>query len=481
MKYRHLVFAFLSAALLVSCGKDNPTPTPQPEPGGGGGGGSQPALILSQDFTKGMGNFTVQDKDKGGFTKAIWKVETGDNAKYGVQASASENNGKKCYKAESWLISPEIDLTKYTTDVYLYFNHAFAYLSKDDKTSDPKNHFMVKVSADDGATWQDREVPKWLVPYSYFELAQSGNVPLGAFKGKKIKIAFVYKSTTEYAPTWEILNLTISTERQEVLPDDAGDQYKSVPAWMELPQVTNASAWHAHTTILRFNRVRDYSFSYNEPCLVSDWVAYPLFEDFAKNRVDRNNSNWVKDPFLSKQSNVSSGGSYEFSSKGYDRGHQIPSADRAGGAMTNQHTFYCSNVTPQLHDFNGGVWEKLEEAVRGWTPTNSNEAERKDTLYVVTGCVADATCPTLKDHDGQAVAVPKAYYKALLRLKGGSYIGAGFYFKHENTTKEYKEFAISLKELEQKTGMTFFVNLPSDKAAAIKAEDPKTNSFWNLK
>ena len=470
MKYRHLVFVFLSAALLVSCGKDNPNPTPQPEPGGGGG--SQPALILSQDFTKGMGKFTVQDKEKGGFEGSIWKFDSA-NAKYGVQATASKGSGSN-YKAESWLISPEIDLTKYTTDVYLYFDHAFAYLSKDDKVSDPKEHFMVKVSADDGATWQDREVPKWLVPYSYFELAQSGNVSLSAFKGKKIKIAFIYKSTTEFAPTWEITNLTVSTERQVVLPDDAGDQYKSVPAWMELPQVTNASAWHAHTTIIRFNRSRDYSFSYNEPCLVSDWVAYPLYADFAKNRVDRSNSNWEKDPFISKQSNVSSGGSYEFSTKGYDRGHQIPSADRSGGAMTNQHTFYCSNVTPQLHEFNGGVWEKLESAVRDWSASS-------DTLYVVTGCIADNTCETVKDHDGQAVAVPKAYYKALLRLKGGNYIAAGFYLKHENTTKEYKEFALSVKELEQKTGMTFFVNLPSDKAAAIKAEDPKNNSFWNLK
>lgn len=470
MKYRHLVFVFLSAALLVSCGKDNPNPTPQPEPGGGGG--SQPALILSQDFTKGMGKFTVQDKEKGGFEGSIWTFDSA-NAKYGVQATASKGSGSN-YKAESWLISPEIDLTKYTTDVYLYFDHAFAYLSKDDKVSDPKEHFMVKVSADDGATWQDREVPKWLVPYSYFELAQSGNVSLSAFKGKKIKIAFIYKSTTEFAPTWEITNLTVSTERQVVLPDDAGDQYKSVPAWMELPQVTNASAWHAHTTIIRFNRSRDYSFSYNEPCLVSDWVAYPLYADFAKNRVDRSNSNWEKDPFLTKQSNVSSGGSYEFSTKGYDRGHQIPSADRAGGAMTNQHTFYCSNVTPQLHEFNGGVWEKLERAVRDWSASS-------DTLYVVTGCIADNTCETVKDHDGQAVAVPKAYYKALLRLKGGNYIAAGFYLKHENTTKEYKEFAMSVKDLEAKTGMNFFVNLPSDKAAAIKAEDPTTNKFWGLK
>jgi DNA/RNA endonuclease G (NUC1) len=458
MKYRSLVFVFLSAALLVACGKDNPTPAPQPdEPGGGG---SQPALILSQDFTKGsMGQFTVQDKDKGGFTKAIWKVETGDNAKYGVQASASENNGQKCYKAESWLISPEIDLTKYTTDVYLYFEHAFAYLSKDDKTSDPKNHFQVKVSEDGGTSWKDREVPKWLVPYSYFELAQSGNISLGAFKGKKIKIAFVYKSTTEYAPTWEILNLTISTERQTVLPDDAGDQYKSVPGWMEMPKVTNANAWHAHTTILRFGRVRDYSFSYNEPCLVSDWVAYPLYADFSKNRVERDNSNWEKDPFLSKQSNVSSGGSYEFSSKGYDRGHQIPSRDRSGGAMTNQHTFYCSNVTPQLHDFNGGIWEKLESAVRTWSSSS-------DTTYVVTGCVADNTCPTVKDHDGQAVAVPKAYYKAVLHRKGNTYQAAGFYLEHTNTIAggNYKDYAMTLTDLEKKTGMTFFVNLPADKA-----------------
>jgi endonuclease G len=144
--------------------------------------------------------------------------------------------------------------------------------------------------------------------------------------------------------------------------------------------------------------------------------------------------------------------------------------------MTNQHTFYCSNVTPQLNEFNGGIWEKLESAVRDWSASS-------DTLYVVTGCIADNTCETVKDHDGQAVAVPKAYYKALLRLKGNTYIGAGFYLDHTNDIADgnYKDYAMSLKDLESKTGMTFFVNLPSDKAAAIKAEDPTTNKFWGLK
>ena len=470
MKYRHLILLFAATFQMVACGKNNP------EPGGGGSDSPQntPAIILQQDFTKGLGAFTVQDKDKGGFSGKIWKFESGSNAKYGAQATASEGSGGTNYAAESWLVSPEIDLTNYT-DANLYFDHAFAFVS----SGEPRDYFSIQVSEDGGATWKSREIPKWLVSHSYFELAQSGNISLSAFKGKKIKFAFVYKSTKEVAPTWEITNLTVSYDRQEVLPDDEGDKYTTVPGWMELPQVTNASAWHAHTTILRFNRVRDYSFSYNESCLVSDWVAYPLYDDFSKNRVNRENSAWVKDPFLKTQANVSSGGSYEFSTKGYDRGHQIPSSDRSGGAMTNQHTFYCSNVTPQLHDFNGRIWEKLESAVRGWSASSNGT----DSLYVVTGCVADATCPTVKDHDGNAVAVPKAYYKALLRLSKGEYIGAGFYLEHkaEIADGDYKDYALSLKELETKTGMTFFVNLPADKAAAIKAENPKDKPFWNLK
>lgn len=472
MKYRHLVFVFLSAALLVSCGKDNPNPTPQPEPGGGGG--SQPALILSQDFTKGLGSFT-----KGGPDKDIWIFDS-NNKKYGAQAT-----GKDAKKpVESWLVSPEIDLTQYK-EAHLYFNHAFGYAyNKDTKTgADLANLLYIKVSLDGGTTWVKRAIPKWLVAHSYFELAQSGDISLTEFKGKKIKFAFVYQSTDEFAPTWEITDVTVSVNPLDVLPDDAGDKYKAVAkGMMEMPQITDENNFYVHTTILRFDRVRNYSFSYNPEARVANWVAYPLYEEFSRNKkstkvprydsVVSTNKAWASDPYVSTP-NVSSGGSYEWSSKSYSRGHQLPSADRQGGAMANIQTFYTSNVTPQNTDFNGGIWEKLETAVRNW-------ASESDTLYVVTGCIADNTCETVKDHDGQAVAVPKAYYKALLRLKGGNYIAAGFYLKHENTTKEYKEFAMSVKDLETKTGMTFFVNLPTDKAAAIKAEDPKKNNFWKL-
>ena len=195
------------------------------------------------------------------------------------------------------------------------------------------------------------------------------------------------------------------------------------------------------------------------------------------------NKAWVSDPVLVAAGkptiNVASSGSYQWSTKGYSRGHQLPSADRLGGAMANIQTFYTSNTAPQLTQFNGGLWENLEESVRSW----SSSSNSTDTLYVVTGCLVDKDCPTVADHDGKAVAVPKAYYKALLRLSKGNYIGAGFYFDHKEypSTETLKEHALSLKELETKTGMSFFVNLPAETATKVKAEDPKNNAFWNLK
>lgn len=447
-----------------------------------------PAIILSQDFTKGAGSFIITNKDKGGFSKEIWNYDA-KNPHYGVQASASDG-GSTNYKAESWLVSPEIDLTNYT-DANLYFEHAFAYV-KYEKAS-AKSHFSVQVSEDDGDNWTSLEIPYLPADHSYFELASSDNISLNAYIGKKIKFAFVYKSTVDSAPTWEVLNVTVSYDRKEVVPVDIGDKYTSVPAWMELPQVNHPENYYIHTATLRFDRVRNYSFDFNPDCKVSDWVAYPLYDGFTKSRVPRydrvvsTNEAWKTDPFV-KTPNVHSGGSYKWSSHApglvLSRGHQIPSADRVGGAMVNMQTFYTSNVTPQESNFNGGIWGDLESAVRGW----SSASNSTDTLYVVTGCIADDTCVKSSDHDGVMVSIPKAYYKAILRLSKGSYIGVGFYLDHiisESGNKissgNYKDYAMSLKDLEAKTGMTFFVNLPAETATKVKAENPKNNTFWNLK
>jgi DNA/RNA endonuclease G (NUC1) len=503
-KTKSILLILASLLFLLACDKADPAPTPDPDSGkeqgggneGGGQGGSQgggaidpaklPETVLFQDFTSGLGGFRVENKEKGGFTGGdIWKFKPGQ-AKYGAQATGSvevDSDNRTNYATEGWLISPVLDLNGYT-ELYLYFEHAFAYV----RSGKPQDFFGLKITDDDGETWNDLPLPsdQWRLPNSYFELDQSGNVSLSAYVNKKVKFAFVYKSTTTVAGTWEVLNVKVSKTPQVIEVDDKGDKYTSIPTWMELPQATDPTSYFVHTTILRFERTRNFSFNYNESCLVADWVAYPLYDQIAKPRVKRSSWSsdpWDNDPFVAaagkKQSNVANRSfSNDTEGNSYDRGHQLPSADRTGGAMANMQTFYHVNLTPQLSDFNQGIWNELEIKVRDMAAGSNGT----DTLYVVTGCVVNPECPTVYDNNNQTVSIPKAYYKALLRLdKDGNYSGAGFYLNHESGIDKdtpIKDFALSLKELEDKVNLTFFVNLPESVATTVKAQDPKENGFW---
>ena len=143
-------------------------------------------------------------------------------------------------------------------------------------------------------------------------------------------------------------------------------------------------------------------------------------------------------------------------------------------------TFYATNMTPQEHDFNGGVWEKLESKVRSY-------ARICDTLYVVTGCVVDGSSKSTRDKMLHNIKVPTAYYKALLRYiknsSGGDYIACGFYLPHDSSinSDSFMDYIMSVEELEKKTGMDFFTNLPEVVGAskAREIESQKPSSWWD--
>lgn len=169
----------------------------------------------------------------------------------------------------------------------------------------------------------------------------------------------------------------------------------------------------------------------------------------------------------------------------YARGHQIPDADRSGNETMQAQTYYATNLTPQIQDkFNGGVWLKLEEAVRDAIPAS-------DTLYVATGAAfstvggKETITYIQPQHDTKEAPVPNYYYKVLLKVKrnsNGKVTSAstiGFWLKHEQTDKAYTEFAVSVEEIEAKTGHNFFANLPT--AVATEAEKNKDwTSFQNF-
>lgn len=205
--------------------------------------------------------------------------------------------------------------------------------------------------------------------------------------------------------------------------------------------------------------MRNYSMLYSKKHRIAYWVAYPLFRACVggSGRTDA----WAYDPSIPSQyqANLKSG----FGGK-YDRGHQIPSGDRTCDKATNRTTFYYSNMTPQVgQGLNQTIWASLENKVRSWM----NET---DTVFVVTGAIP----PKTNVNYTKEMAIPAYYFKVLARKVKGGFTTIGFRFNNQvYSGTSYMNYAVSVKELENETGFTFFPSINE----TIKATLDK--SKWN--
>lgn len=151
-----------------------------------------PDALLQESFAENQGNFTIEDKVLPEGISYVWKWAS---AQYGMKASAYVN--KTNYATESWLISPEVDLSAVST-AKLTFDHARKFGNLDE--------LSVQVLAD--GKWTKLSVANWPAGTDWNFVA-SGDISLDAYVGKKVQIAFVYTSTNSSAATWEIKNVLV--------------------------------------------------------------------------------------------------------------------------------------------------------------------------------------------------------------------------------------------------------------------------------
>lgn len=276
----------------------------------------------------------------------------------------------------------------------------------------------------------------------------------------------------------------------EVKPDPTPSDGNLSPktGWMELPAIPEGMDAFTHSMTVGSVSTRNYSFLWDYDNLVAPWVAYPLCVWNMSGKAGRTDA-WALDPLLpANKQPVLTRGFSEGNAGWFARGHQIASADRQTSYSSNAMTFYGTNMTPQINNgFNADIWANLEGKVRSW-------AGRSDTLYVVTGCVIDykkgETVKYAVDNYGKKVTVPTAYYKVVLRYMKNSTVGYSGYsacavwldHKVYSTKNIDSKYSMSVKDLEKKVGMDFFVNLPAvvgeEMAAKIESEDPSKVSWW---
>lgn len=168
---------------------------------------------------------------------------------------------------------------------------------------------------------------------------------------------------------------------------------------------------------------------------------------------------------------------------GYDRGHICPSGDRTASKEMNSQTFVMTNMQPQYHLFNSyddksgnnGLWLRMENQLRKW----ADKLSATDTIFVCKGGTIDSETNIITRIGGKLI-VPKYFYMAILRKSSFGYAGMAFWSEQKNewrTNETLRSHAISIAELEKRTGIDFFCNLPDDVEAQV--EKTFNPSVWS--
>ena len=173
------------------------------------GGGDTPAptgAYLDESFANGKGNFTIDDKVFSG----VWTAASYGSDSYMMATSyvkADGESAKTNHDAESWLISPEIDLSSATNPVLTFaqvINKFFGTIAEE---------AMVFAKKENG-NWTKLTITYPATPSSSFsKFTDDGanvSVSLADYKSSKTQIAFVYKGSSTKAGTWEIKDVKVA-------------------------------------------------------------------------------------------------------------------------------------------------------------------------------------------------------------------------------------------------------------------------------
>ena len=166
----------------------------------GHSGGISSGTVLSETFASGAGQFSIVNKTLPDGLSSVWTYFKNSTVKC-MKGSAYFN--KKNYAAESWLVSPDIDLTSAKGKVTLSVDQLATYL----KSNHAADFLSVLISSDGGETWQNLNVSIPVVTSGWTFATTSTDI--SAWAGSTVRIAFRYISTASCAPTWELKNVEV--------------------------------------------------------------------------------------------------------------------------------------------------------------------------------------------------------------------------------------------------------------------------------
>ena len=211
--------------------------------GGDQGGGNEPTEelqnVFTESFAAGQGDFTIEDKVLPEGLTYVWTHNTNN----GTYMKASAFKKPTAYAAESWLVSPVIDLS-HATACQLSVQQAANFFKNQENVLAA---LSVKVKEANAADWTDLTLSAWPAGTNWTFV--EGTADLSDYDGKQIQVAFVYTSTAEIAGTYEVKDFAVRGKTDTPEPEPEVTIYNS------LSELAGAATTAATPFVLNLNNV----------------------------------------------------------------------------------------------------------------------------------------------------------------------------------------------------------------------------------
>ncbi|WP_167492174.1 DNA/RNA non-specific endonuclease [Leptospira koniambonensis] len=209
-----------------------------------------------------------------------------------------------------------------------------------------------------------------------------------------------------------------------------------------------------------------YTLGHSSKYRMAIWVCEEILSKELLGKAKRGN-HFKPDPLLPKGERAEL---LDYKNSGYDRGHLAAADNYRNDQRLNDESFYLSNVVPQNHSFNAGIWKKLEEQIRSWVKTYNQ--------------VIVITIPVYLDDKNQFLTfieknndltVPNHFFKILVRYENGFPLLLAFLAEHKKVSKISLEELLTTVDLaEEHTQLNFLPNIPY----VDESLEAKVGAYW---
>jgi endonuclease G len=215
-----------------------------------------------------------------------------------------------------------------------------------------------------------------------------------------------------------------------------------------------------------------FYINHSDTYRIPNWVAYHLSRKNLAGRAVRKDD-YHEDESLEPDTVRSLAKDYV--GTGFDKGHLAPAEDFTRSKKAMATSFLMSNMSPQYHATNGGVWARLEAAVRAMVADEGEAWIVSGNAFMTADSHPRKPAKWLTKGGRKRVAVPTHLFKALLaRDRDSMWTAYAFLVPNKRVSlgKPPRDYMITVDRLETITGWDFFPLLNDNLEDSLESQKP---------